>query len=120
MNQKGSTAEEWAAQFLQRQGLTLITRNYHCRFGEIDAIARDGTTLVFVEVRWRRRATSLLLESIDARKQRCWWLTARHYLAHHGLPARCRFDVLLLEGHHCHLRHWLRNVALDSFSHESY
>ncbi|KXW58877.1 YraN family protein [Ferrovum myxofaciens] len=120
MNQKGSAAEEWAAQFLQRQGLTLIARNYHCRFGEIDAIARDDTTLIFIEVRWRRRASSLLLESIDLRKQRCWRLTAQHYLAHHGFSAHCRFDVLFLEGHHCHLLHWLQNVGLDSVSRGNY
>ncbi|WP_297482906.1 YraN family protein [Ferrovum sp.] len=116
MNQKGSTAEEWATQFLHHQGLTLIARNYQCRFGEIDAIARDGTTLIFIEVRWRNRTSSLLIESIDARKQRCWWLTAQHYLACHGLPAHCRFDVLLLEGSPCHLRHWLQNVDLGAFS----
>ena len=53
MRARGADAEELAAAFLQQHGLTLVTRNYRCRFGEIDLIARDGDTLVFIEVRQR-------------------------------------------------------------------
>jgi len=51
---RGDAAEALAAQFLRSRGLTIIERNYRCRGGEIDLIARDGSSLVFVEVRLRR------------------------------------------------------------------
>jgi len=49
----GAAAEALAADFLAGRGLTRVERNYRCRGGEIDLIARDGNTLVFVEVRLR-------------------------------------------------------------------
>jgi len=54
----GARAEALAATFLVARGLTIVQRNFRCRRGEIDLIARDGETLVFVEVRLRTRATS--------------------------------------------------------------
>ena len=53
MNPRGEQGEALAAAFLQKQGLAVTARNYRCRFGEIDLIARDGETVVFVEVRSR-------------------------------------------------------------------
>jgi len=53
MNRRGEAAESLAADFLQRRGLTVLERNYRCRFGEIDLVARSGELLVFVEVRAR-------------------------------------------------------------------
>jgi putative endonuclease len=53
MATRGDDAENLAGDFLQRAGLKLVTRNYRCRFGEIDLIAHDGKTLAFVEVRMR-------------------------------------------------------------------
>ena len=50
----GPRAEALAADYLARRGLTIVGRNFRTRFGEIDLIARDGRTLVFVEVRLRR------------------------------------------------------------------
>ncbi|SMX71987.1 MULTISPECIES: YraN family protein [Brevibacterium] len=50
----GQTGEDLAAGFLQRQGMVIIERNFRCPRGEIDIIARDGDTIVFVEVKTRR------------------------------------------------------------------
>jgi putative endonuclease len=50
---KGGEAEQYAAEFLQRQHLVLLERNYRCRFGGIGLIMRYGVTLVFIEVRMR-------------------------------------------------------------------
>ncbi|WP_101571250.1 MULTISPECIES: YraN family protein [unclassified Brevibacterium] len=50
----GQTGEDLAAEFLQRQGMVVIERNFRCPRGEIDIIARDGDTIVFVEVKTRR------------------------------------------------------------------
>ena len=96
---KGADAEEIAAAYLARMGLATITRNYRCRFGEIDIIAQDGATLVFVEVRSRSAPHyGGAAASITAAKRTRLVRAARHYLAQGGREARCRFDVLLLEG----------------------
>ena len=50
----GSAAEDLAVRYLTDRGLSIVGRNYRCRLGEIDVIARDGDTLVFVEVRLRK------------------------------------------------------------------
>jgi putative endonuclease len=94
---KGAAGEELAARYLARHGLTLLERNYRCRFGEIDLIMRDARTLVFVEVRLRQRADfGGAAASITAAKQAKLIKTARHYLAHRAKDEPCRFDALLL------------------------
>ncbi len=95
----GAQAEQIAARFLQRQGLTLVDTNYRCRFGEIDLILRDGETLVFAEVRLRSRSDfGGAAASIDAHKQQRLILAAQHYLASLSRVPPCRFDALLLDG----------------------
>jgi putative endonuclease len=95
----GAQAEQLAAQFLQRQGLTLLQTNYHCRFGEIDLILRDRETLVFAEVRQRRSSNfGGSAASIDAHKQQKIILTAQHYLSSQPRVPPCRFDAVLLDG----------------------
>jgi putative endonuclease len=94
----GAEAEQLAARYLQRHGLTLVQSNYHCRFGEIDLILRDKETLVFTEVRQRSRSDfGGAAASIDARKQQRLILTAQHYLATLPRIPPCRFDAVLLD-----------------------
>lgn len=94
----GARAEQFAAQWLQRHGLTLVKSNYRCRFGEIDLILNDGATLVFAEVRQRSRSDfGGAAASIDAHKQQRLILTAQHYLATLPRIPPCRFDALLLD-----------------------
>lgn len=94
----GAQAEQVAAQFLQRHGLTLVQTNYRCRFGEIDLILRDGQTLVFAEVRQRSRSDfGGAAASIDSHKQQRLILTAQHYLASLPRLPPCRFDAMLLD-----------------------
>ncbi len=50
---RGHQAEQRAVTFLQQSGLEILQRNFCCRRGEVDVIARDGDSVVFVEVRWR-------------------------------------------------------------------
>lgn len=52
--QLGQAGEDAAARHLARQGMQVIARNWRCRYGEIDIIARDGSVLVFCEVKTRR------------------------------------------------------------------
>lgn len=95
----GSAAEEAAANFLARQGLEIVARNYRTRMGEIDLVARDGATLVFVEVRMRSSARyGGGAESIGARKQARIAAAARQYLSRLRREPPCRFDVVTLDG----------------------
>ena len=77
----GQQAELWACQYLEQQGLALITKNYHCRRGEIDLIMRDEKALVFIEVRYRKSARfGSALESVNYKKQQKLIITAEHYI----------------------------------------
>ena len=96
----GSRYEEYAAAFLAKQGLSIIERNYRCKAGEIDIVARDGRTYVFCEVKYRRTAISGdPAEAVDSHKQRKIFLAASWYLKERRLPedTPCRFDVLALQ-----------------------
>ena len=110
---RGEEAEELAVRYLAAQGLVVVARNFRTRFGEVDVVARDGATLVFVEVRARTwSAFGGAAASVDARKQRRIIAAARHYLARLGAEPACRFDVLTLQGPQAEPA-WIRG-AFDS------
>ena len=94
----GGKAEKLAAEFLQRQGYSIVQRNYLCRLGEIDLIARDRETLVFVEVRMRNGAAfGSALESITPHKKKRIIAAAKHFLMELGREPYCRFDVIAVD-----------------------
>lgn len=104
---RGSEAEGLAARHLEAHGLRLVGRNFRVRGGEIDLICRDGRTLVFVEVRLRRRSDfGGAAASITNAKQQRIILAARHYLAGQA-DCDCRFDCVLLDGEHLE---WIKNA----------
>src|SRR5688572_7769430 len=85
VTRRGVEAEAMAAAFLERKGLRVLECNYRCRLGEIDLVARDGATTVFVEV--RRRASSAFggaAASITRTKRLRLVKAARHYLSRLG------------------------------------
>lgn len=97
----GSCYEKSAAAFLTGLGYEILEKNFYCRQGEIDLIARDGRYLVFVEVKYRKTAKSGdPAEAVDARKQKRMFHAARYYLICHGYPedTACRFDVVTVLG----------------------
>ncbi len=97
--QRGALAERRAQDYLRRQGLVPVARNYRCKGGEIDLVMRaaDGT-LVFVEVRQRSgRGFGGAAGSVTAAKQRRLVRAALHYLATLERAPPCRFDVVTLE-----------------------
>jgi putative endonuclease len=98
MRRAGTVAEDLALRFLESQGLTLKTRNFTCRLGEIDLVMSDRDTIVFVEVRQRSSdAFGGAGQSITARKRAKLVATARFYLASlRDLPP-CRFDAVLVD-----------------------
>lgn len=93
----GDRGEEAAYGFLCRLGWHIIERNYRCRMGEIDIVARDGDVLVFVEVRSRSGLRlGLPEESVGFTKQKKLRLLAQQYLLARPRFTNhpCRFDVL--------------------------
>jgi len=105
----GQHGEREAEKFLGAQRYAIVARNYRSPFGEIDLIALDHLTIVFVEVRTHTgEAFGDPLESVTARKQRQIAKTALHYLSCHRLHGRAaRFDVIGIrwEGEGAHLTH---------------
>lgn len=97
MNERGRDAEALAATCLEQRGLRILERNWRCRFGEIDLIAQDGESLVFIEVRARSsREFGGAAESIDAGKRSRLIAAANQYLTRIGLDTPCRFDAVLI------------------------
>jgi putative endonuclease len=95
----GADAEQAAENCLVRGGLEIVARNYRTRFGEIDLVARDGETLVFVEVRMRSSGGfGGAAASIDSRKRSRIVSAARQFLSRLGRNPPCRFDVVTVEG----------------------
>ncbi|MGE5319640.1 MAG: YraN family protein [Hyphomicrobiaceae bacterium] len=108
----GQSAETRAAAHLQALGLKLVTRNWRCRFGEIDLIMQDGATLVFVEVRLRSRSDfGGAAASVTPAKQRKLLAAARQYLGTLKTLPPCRFDVVALSGDAA--PEWIRNAFDD-------
>lgn len=86
------------AQYLQKNGYTIITQNYRKRFGEIDIIAKKNDTLAFVEVKWRNNPLIDSAELIGPSKQKKIISIAKEFLSKHThLEVICRFDVALIE-----------------------
>lgn len=81
------------------QGYVILEKNYRCRTGEIDLIAKEGGYLVFIEVKFRSSAKSGdPAEAVDVKKIRRITGAARYYLLTHGYgeATPCRFDVVAI------------------------
>lgn len=112
---RGAQAESLAADFLERHGLAILARNFRTRRGEIDLVARDGDTIVFVEVRLRARSDfGGAAGSVTARKQRRIVSAAQAWLARLRREPPCRFDAVLLDRLDPEAIVWERDViAID-------
>ena len=95
----GRTGEDLACGELERRGYVILARRYRRRGGELDVIARDGQTLVFVEVKTRDgREFGEGVDAVTARKRRRITRVALDYVARHGLTdCPCRFDVVSIQ-----------------------
>lgn len=98
--QRGASAEVDAARLLLASGYRIVERNFRCRFGELDIVARDGDVLVFVEVRSRADAEhGAAVAAIGPAKQRQVARVAAFYLAAlQPAFAACRFDIVAITG----------------------
>jgi len=95
----GRTGEDVAVQYLLQRGYYILERNYRCRFGEIDLIARDGDTLTFIEVKTRRSRTfGPAAAAVTHTKQRHLIKASQMYMVQHGKrDDLCRFDVVTID-----------------------
>jgi putative endonuclease len=95
---RGDAAEDAAETYLRAQGYQIVERNVAGKLGEIDLVALDGETLVFVEVKARASAEyGLAIEAVGPRKQARLARAAAMFLAKNRSRRACRFDVLGLD-----------------------
>lgn len=92
----GDAGETVAENFLRQQGYAVIEKNFYYQHGEIDIIAKEGDTLVFIEVKSRRSERfGAPEESVTPKKQELLRRTAEGYVSSKNLPnMECRFDVV--------------------------
>ena len=92
----GDRGEGRAVRHLESLGYEIIERNYRCRYGEIDIVARESGDLVFVEVKTRRgNDFGYPSEAVDHRKQAKLIRTGQNYLIKKNLgEIDCRFDIV--------------------------
>lgn len=92
----GDRGEREAARFLRRRGYRIVARKHRSRLGELDLVALDGETLVFVEVKTRSsHQAGHPTEAVTPAKQRQLTQVALAFLKRHGLlERRARFDVI--------------------------
>ncbi|HEX8325608.1 MAG TPA: YraN family protein [Tepidisphaeraceae bacterium] len=93
----GERGENVAAKFLTNAGYKILQRNYRCKLGEIDIVARHGRTLVFVEVKTRVDDQVRPEDQVDTTKQHQITKAADIYLSRFGFPQPpARFDVVAI------------------------
>jgi len=96
----GFKGEELAVQYLKKKGYKVIERNYRCQWGEIDLVARDKETLIFVEIKSRSSSEfGLPQDAVDRFKQKKLIQVAKAYMAEHRLQETvpARFDVVAVQ-----------------------
>lgn len=94
----GQSGEAIASKHVKKNGYKIVEKNFRCRFGEIDIIARDGSCLVFIEVKTRTSDRfGPPAASVDSRKQRQICRVTNFYLTKHNIEdCDIRFDVVAI------------------------
>ncbi len=96
----GAAGEAWVAQHLEKQGWQILARRWRSREAEVDLIAQQHQTLIFVEVKTRQAGNwdADGRAAVSARKQRQIALGAAQFLAQHPNYSHhtCRFDVAIV------------------------
>ncbi len=94
----GAWAENQAARFLRKNGMTVLHRNYRTNMGELDVVARDKKTIVFIEVKAIRDMNGEPQLKVNADKRRRLITAAKAYITRHRLHDRpARFDIVTVQ-----------------------
>lgn len=99
--QIGAQKEAFVCEWLERRGYQIVARNFRCRNGEIDIVAKEGGYLVFIEVKYRGNSTAgLPEEAVGIQKQRIISRVALFYMIRFGYreTTPVRFDVVAVSG----------------------
>lgn len=96
MHSLGKQGEDWAVKYLKSNGFKILDKNYRCSFGEIDIVAKEKDTIVFIEVKTRKSAELIEpFESVGKKKQAKIRNLAEYYLQEKEyFDCEIRFDVL--------------------------
>ncbi|MGN0308421.1 MAG: YraN family protein [Lachnospiraceae bacterium] len=106
----GTAYEQLAVGYLMDQGINILERNYHSSHGEIDIVARDGDTLVFFEVKYRKNADfGQPWEAVAYPKQKRICQAAREYCYKRKIVSQVRYDVISILGDEIE---WYKNAFL--------
>lgn len=109
----GGTAEQLAADYLELRGLKILARNFRVRGGELDLVAKDQQTVVFVEVRFRRNVRfGGASESISRKKRLRIILAAELFLLRQPelRESPCRFDCIFLDALQPDAIEWIQDA----------
>ena len=92
----GKQGEDFATQYLKNKNYEIIERNFKCKQGEIDIIAKNKDEYVFIEVKTRQNFKyGIPCEAVDERKQKHIWNAIKYYIYHHKLENKyIRIDVI--------------------------
>ena len=92
----GNTGENLATEYLEKQGYTILERNFYCKQGEIDIIAKDKNEIVFIEVKSRsNKLFGIPSEAVTKQKIKHLFKTARYFLYKNKMINEyIRFDVV--------------------------
>lgn len=113
---QGALYEQQACAYLKKQGLRLVTANFHSRLGEIDLIMLDGEQLVFIEVKARSKSSfTSAVEAVTRSKQQKIIRTAQFFLGSHQQYQKhhCRFDVIAIAINGSSPIQWLKNAFME-------
>ena len=112
----GQRGEEIAAEFLKKQGVDIIEKNYHTKFGEIDLIGFDKSTIIFIEVKLRNNDNfGTPVEAITQTKLKRIYKSALWYISMHKNNYDYRFDVIAIRKdniNRCYHLEWFKNQNL--------
>ncbi|MBQ9215616.1 MAG: YraN family protein [Prevotella sp.] len=98
-NELGKWGEDLAADYLQRRGYEILERDWRSGRIDLDIVAREGSTLVIVEVKTRRnRLYGDPEEAVDYRKRKSLQSAINHYAKSHHMGAAVRFDIISVVG----------------------
>jgi len=110
--QKGLYYERQAENYLKKNGLKPITRNYWCKLGEIDLIMEHQETIVFIEVKYRKsKKYGGALHALTLAKQKKLKKAIQYYIQHHQLQNNAlRVDFVAINGQNPYQFNWIKNV----------